>query len=89
MGEQVVHLLQWDLLGLGKECPEEERVGEVTDNKEDVVFPANRLHGNGRHLSNHSVKGERHHGSQGDTFCTRACVENLSGDNPAERTTSG
>lgn len=89
MSEQVVHLLKRQFLGLGKHSPEEKRVGEVADNKEDVISPADSLHGDRSNLSDQGIEGEGRHGGNGDALGTCARVKYFSGDDPTKGTTCG
>ena len=82
VGEEIVHLLQRKLLGLGNESPDAKGVGEVADDKDEVVLPADRAHGNTGDLSDHGVESERGHGGEGDTLGTSAGIEDLGRDDP-------
>ena len=55
--EDLVHLLQRHLLGLGEQKPEEERIGKVTDDKHIVIAVSDVGHRNGSDLSDHRVEG--------------------------------
>lgn len=68
MREHIVHLLERNLLGLGKESIEEECVGEIADHEEEVVAVFDMLHGDGGHLANHGVEGEGDTGRDRDTL---------------------
>lgn len=75
--EQVIHLLERTLSGLGLDGPEEESVGEVADDlykvskgkihkqnqthEEDIEPPTNFGYSNRRYLADHSVEGEAAH----------------------------
>jgi hypothetical protein len=58
MGEQVVHLLERKLFGLRNKGPNTEGIGEVADNKNQVVLPANRAYSDTSNLTNHGVESE-------------------------------
>lgn len=49
--EEGVHLLKWSTSSLGQNSPEEERVGQVADDEQNVIFPANIVHGNRSNLT--------------------------------------
>lgn len=83
--EEVVHLLEGQVLGLGQDGPEPEGVGEVADDKEEVVAPANVLYGKISNLGDHGVEGERDHGGDGHALGPRVRVKDLGRDDPAER----
>ena len=80
--EQVIHLLKRTFLRLGLESPEVQRVGEIADDEEEVEAPADALHGDGRHLANHSVEGEGDHDADGNALGAGAGVEDFGGDDP-------
>lgn len=82
VGEQVVHLLERALGGFGKEGPEEDGVGEVAHNEEEVPSPGDGTHGDRGGLTDHGVESERGHGCNGHTLGTSASVEDLSGNDP-------
>lgn len=52
MSEQIVHFLKWQFRRLGKEHVEEECIGEVTDDEQEVISVANVLHCGGSYLTN-------------------------------------
>jgi hypothetical protein len=80
--EEVVHLLKGQLLGLGQHEVEENGVGEVAHDEDQVVSPVDVVDGDGGHLANHGVEGKRCHGGDGDALGTRVSVEDLSRDDP-------
>lgn len=45
VGEERVHFLEWNLLGLGLEGPEEDCVCQIADDEEDVEFVADVCEG--------------------------------------------
>lgn len=63
IGEHIVHFLERYLLCLWEESIEEKRICEIANHKKEVVSVLNIFHGNGGHLPDHGVKGER------DTRC--------------------
>lgn len=85
--EHLVHFLERNALSLWKQKPEEERIGEVADDKYEIVTIANVRHCNGRDLADHRVESKRKHGSNRDTLGTCASVEHFGWDNPGQRTT--
>src|SRR3954447_13981999 len=82
VAEEIIHLLQRLTCGLGQQEPEEDRVGEVADDKEAVVPVSNLGHSDWRDLPDHCVEGERGHGRYTDTLGSRAGVEDFSGNDP-------
>lgn len=58
IGEEIVHLLQRELLGLGDESPDAKSIGEVANDEEKVILPANSTHRNTSDLTDHGVEGE-------------------------------
>ncbi|KAI6749344.1 hypothetical protein HG530_015183 [Fusarium avenaceum] len=68
VGEEIVHLLKRQLLGLRDEGPDTEGVGKVSNDEEEVVLPADCLHSNTSNLTDHGVECERGHGSKRDTL---------------------
>lgn len=87
--EEEVHLLERAAGGLGKDGPEEEGVGEVAHDEDDVPLPADGLDGDRGGLTDHGVEGEGDHGGDGDTLGTCSGVEDLGRDDPRQRTTGG
>lgn len=87
--KQVIHLLERQQLGLGQREPKVHGIGEVEDNKDHVELPANVGDGGRSHLADHGVKGERHHGGDGDTLGARVRVKDLGGDDEGERAAGG
>ncbi|KKA20211.1 hypothetical protein T310_5780 [Rasamsonia emersonii CBS 393.64] len=84
--EQLVHVLQIQPLGLRKESPEEERVGQIAHDEDDVVPPSDRRHCDGRDLADHRVEGERRHGAPGHALNAHRGAEQLCRDRPRQRT---
>jgi hypothetical protein len=82
VGEEVVHLLERPLFGLGLGGPEPNRVGEIAHHEQDVEAPADFLHGDRGHLADHGVEGEGDHDADGDTLAAGAGVEYFGGDDP-------
>lgn len=87
--EKSVHGLQGEFGRLRHESPEENCVGEVTDDEEDVVtWSTNVLNGNGGDLADQGVESKTDHDTNTDTFTACACVEHFCRNNPCERATS-
>lgn len=103
--EEISHLLERSVSGLGENGPEVEGVGKVADlihqyvlqvklrkgtyNEEDVPSPANAvlvIKSNRGSLTDHSVESEGHHSSQRHTLSTSLHIEDLSGNDPRQRT---
>lgn len=82
VGEQVVHLLKRQFLGLGKKQPEKQGISEIADDEEIVVAVADICHCDGRHLTDHGVERKRCHCGNGDTLRACARVEDFGRDNP-------
>ncbi len=80
--KQIIHLLERQLLRLGQNSPEEQRIREIANHKQDVEFPGHGRHGDGRDLADHRVEGEAGHGGEGDALGARARVEDFGGDDP-------
>lgn len=85
IGEEVIHLLERPLTGLGQQQPEEDSVGEVTDDEEEVKSIADPIHCFWCHLADHSVECIRGHGGDRDTLCTGAGIKDLGGNDPRQR----
>lgn len=85
--EHLVHFLERHALCLWKQKPEEERIGEVADDKHEIESVSNIGHCDRRDLSNHRVESERSHRGNRDTLGTRASVEHFGWDDPRQRTT--
>lgn len=62
MRENVVHFLERHLLGLGQEGPEEDSIGEIANEENEIKPVPDVIHGNGRDLTDHGVERERDHG---------------------------
>lgn len=80
--EQIIHLLQRPPLGLRLEGPEPQGVGEIANDEQDVVAPADAFHGDGGDLADEGVESEADHDADGDAFAARARVEDFGGDDP-------
>lgn len=89
VGEEPVHLLERAPGRLGQEGPEEEGVGQVADDEEEVVPVADRLHGRARDLPDHGVEGKRRHGRDGHALGPRLGVEHLGRYDPGQRPAGG
>lgn len=87
--KQIIHLLQWQILGLRQHQVEEQRVGEVADDEDVVVSVGYVLHGHPGYLPDERVEGEGDHGRDGDTFGAGPRVEDLGWNDPRKRTASG
>ena len=68
VGEQIVHLLKWQSCGFWQEQVEEQGVGKVADDEEEVVFVPNVAHCDIGDLADESVEGEGNHGSDRHTL---------------------
>ena len=80
--EKILHLLKRALGGLRQEAVEEDGVGQVADNEEDVEPPANLFHCNSGDLTDHGVQTKRGHCRDGDALRSCLGVEDLRGNNP-------
>lgn len=89
VGEEIVHFLQGLACRFGEEQVEEEGVGEVADDEEEVVAVADVGHGRVGDLADDGVEGEGDHGGDGDAFGARARVEDLGRDDPGEGAAGG
>lgn len=83
--EQLVHVLQIQPLRLRKEGPEEQRVGQIAHDEDDVVPPPDRRHRDGRHLADHRVEGEGGHGAPGHALGAQRGAKQLRRDRPRQR----
>ena len=59
MFEEVIHLFEWTASSFGEEYPEEDRVGEIADDEEVVVFVADVGHCDGGDLALDTVSFTR------------------------------
>lgn len=82
--EEVVHLLERKPGGLREEEVEEDGVGEVADNEEEVVPVADVRHRRIRDLTDEGVECEGYHGGDGHTFGSSPGVEYFGGDDPRQ-----
>ena len=85
VGEEVVHLLERQLLGLGQQQVEEHRVGEVAYHEQQEVPPPDRVDRDLRHLPDHRVERVARHRRDRHALAARMRVENLGGDDPNKR----
>ena len=79
---QIAHLQT--LLAPSRGCQD-----NVTYNEQNVEPPADVLHGNTGNLSDHCIQAKRSHRSDSDTLGTCLRVEDLGGNDPGQRSTSG
>ena len=70
--EQRMHLLERNLFRFWKKGPEKDSVGNVANNKRQIILPSSLFKSDGRDLSNHGVERERGHGSQ--THALSSCM---------------
>lgn len=82
--EKIVHFLKREVLRLRQEQIEEQRIREVADDKEVVVFVPDVGHRSIGDLPDQSVEGEGDHGRDRDTFGSGPGVEDLGGDDPGQ-----
>jgi len=82
IGKEVVHLFKRPLLGLGLRGPEPEGVGEVAHYEENIEPPADFLHSDRCHLTDHGIECKGDHDADTDAFGTCAGIEDLSRDDP-------
>jgi hypothetical protein len=86
--EEIVHLLEWKVLGFWQDKVEEHSICKVTYDEKEVVLVTEVCHSDVSNLSNHGVEREGNHGGDGDTLRARLCVEDLSRNDPGERPAS-
>ena len=83
VGEEVVHLLERQLLGLRQQQVEEDRVREVAHHEQQEVPPPRRVDRDLRHLPDHRVERVARHRRDRDALRPRVRVEDLCRDDPA------
>jgi hypothetical protein len=82
ISKQIIHLLERQILRLGQEQIEEQRIREVADDEQVVIPIPNIGHGGIGDLADEGVEGKGDHGGDRDTFGAGPRVEDLGGDDP-------
>lgn len=80
--EQIVHLFERTARRLREKNPEEDSVGEVANDEEEVEAIADVGHGDGRDLADHGVEREAGHGGDTHALAAGVRVEDFGGDDP-------
>jgi hypothetical protein len=68
ISKQIIHFLQRTTGRLGKHGPEEEGVGKVAHDENNVPTPSDGFDGYCGGLTDHGVKGKGYHGRDGHAF---------------------